>query len=274
MNRTQRKVVEGQMADFVRGRLDPKEALRVLEAVEQDSQLSDDLNIHIELQNLARSDDGAGILGSLEGVVESRPVPAMTESWWDRLHKGRRLLVPAVISLAMVLAGVATLIFLAKPSNPYVDLADLGDIAASFRMRGGSDAELLDASNRLMEGDAREAANRFERFLRMYPVSEWRPWVEYAAGLSRLSGARTAFFGIGVRYDPAEVKIGLDHLDRVLEGSSARELVEDALWYRVKGSLMLEDAAGAESGLNRILSMQGSRQAAARKLLSDLRSLH
>src|SRR5512143_2665243 len=123
MNRTQRKVVEGQMADFVRGRLDPHEALRVLEAVEQDHRLSEDLNVHIELQNLARSDDGAEFLGSLEGVVESTPAPALTESWWGRLRQSRRPLVPAVISFGVVIAGVALLMSLAKPSNPYVDLA-------------------------------------------------------------------------------------------------------------------------------------------------------
>lgn len=272
MNRTQKKAVRERMVDFVRGRLDPTDALEVLDAVEQDPGLSRELDVHVELQNLARSGAASEFL-EVPLVTEGHG-PVVSESWWGWVPRGRRLLVPVGVLLGVVVVGVISMIILSKSSNPYMGLAELGDIGASFRMRGGSDAELVDASTRLMEGDAREAANRFERFLRMYPSSEWVPWVEYAAGLSRLANARTAVLGFGTGYDPAEVKRGMEHLDRVLQGSAVRELTEDALWYSAKGSLMLGDASGAEICLNRILSMQGSRQAAARELLSDLHSLH
>lgn len=272
MNRTQKKAVKEQLADFVHGKLDPREALEVLDAVEQDPGLSKDLDVHVELQNLARSGAASEFLEIPPTTEGSRRV--VSEPRWGWIPRGRRLLIPVSVLLGVFCVGVVSLMIVSKSSNPYLDLADLGDIGESFRMRGGSDAELVDASTRLMEGDAREAATRFERFLRMYPSSEWVPWVEYAAGLSRLSNARTAVLGIGVRYDTGEVRRGVEHLDRVLEGSAVLELVEDALWYRVKGSLMLGDAGGAEAGLNRIISMRGSRQAAAQELLSELHSLH
>ncbi len=272
MNRTDRKAIRERMVDFVRGKLDPRDALEVLDAVEQDPGLSKDLDVHVELQNLARSGAASELLDISPETL--RPASAAPGPWWGWLLRGRPGLVPAGIFLGIVIVGAVFLAIYSRSSSPYANLADLGDVSASFRMRGGSDAELLDASTRLMEGDSREAANRFERFLRMYPSSEWAPWVEYAAGLSRLSNARTTVLGIRVRYDAGEVGRGLEHLDRVLEMSAVRELMEDALWYRAKGSLMLGDAAGAEAALNRILSMQGSRQAAARELLSNLQSLH
>ncbi len=273
MNRAQKKAIKSKMADFVRGKLAPHEALDVIDAVERDRELSADLDLHVELQNFARSDDALEAADFPEVSSTAARVPRFPRSWWEQVFGGRRLLVPAG-SLLLIVAGVAVFTLLQRAANPYSDLADLGDPAASFRMRGASEAELADASNRFLEGDARESAYRFERYLRMYPSSEWAPWVEYAAGISRLAGAREKVFGIGVRYDEKEVRGGLEHLDRVLAGPAVPELVEDALWYRAKGFLMLGDAGSAEAQLNQILALQGSRQVVARKLLSDLQSLH
>ncbi len=259
------------MADLVHGRLAPQDALLVLDAVERDRDLSVDLDLHVELLNLAKSDAGA----------EFRDLPVASQEvtewrrgrWWEILG-GRRVLVPAGILLGVVLAGFALISIISRAANPYGDLADLGDPTASFRTRGGSDADLVDASTRYMDGDASEAAERFERYLRMYPSSEWVPWVEYAAGLSRLSGARRTVLGIGSWYDSGEVQRGVEHLDRILGKTAVPELMEDALWYRAKGSLMLGDAGSAEANLARVITLQGSRQPAAQKLLSDLRSRH
>lgn len=274
MTRTQKKVAGERMADFVRGELAPQDALNVLDAVEQDRDLSRDLDLHVELLNLARSGAAPDLLENPAASLTLRQASSLSGSWWERLLRDRRVMVPAGALLGLAVVGFVVLTILSKGANPYGDLADLGDPGSSFRMRGGSDAELVDATARLVEGDAGEAANRFERFLRMYPASEWVPWVEYAAGLSRLSNARTAVFGVVVRCDAGEVRRGLEHLDRVLGGVTVPELIEDALWYRAKGSLMLGDAASAEANLTRILGLQGSRQPAARKLLTDLHSLH
>jgi len=262
------------MSDFVQGKLLPEDALLFLDAIEQDPDASADLDLHVGVLNIARSEDAKMFRDRREtsGRVGARGVSG--SFLWGWLLEGRRFLVPVGILLVALLAGFGLIRLSSTAANPFGDLADLGDPGASFRMRGSGDADLADAATWLTNGDPGEAARRFERYLRMYPSSEWVPWVEYAAGLSRLAEARRAFLGIRVRYEADEVERGLDHLDRVLANANYPELIEDALWYRAKGSLMLGDARNAEAYLARILASQGSRSQAARKLLSDLHSLH
>ena len=262
------------MSDFVQGKLLPEDALLFLDAIEQDPDASADLDLHVGVLNIARSEDAKMFRDRREtsGRVGARGVSG--SFLWGWLLEGRRFLVPVGILLVALLAGFGLIRLSSTAANPFGDLADLGDPGASFRMRGSGDADLADAATWLTNGDPGEAARRFERYLRMYPSSEWVPWVEYAAGLSRLAKARRAFLGIRVRYEADEVERGLDHLDRVLANANYPELIEDALWYRAKGSLMLGDARNAEAYLARILASQGSRSQAARKLLSDLHSLH
>ena len=262
------------MSDFVQGRLRPEDALLFLDAIEQDPDASADLDLHVEVLNIARSED-AEVFRVRPEMPRAAGVKGVSGgSWWGWLLEGRRVFVPAGILLAALLVGFAFIAFGPTATNPFGDLADLGDPGASFRMRGWGDADLADAATWLTNGDPGEAARRFERYLRMYPSSEWVPWVEYAAGVSRLAEARRAFLGIRVRYEVDEVRRGLDHLDRVLAHAGVPDLMEDALWYRAKGSLMLGDARNAEVYLTRILASQGSRSPAAQKLLSDLHSLH
>jgi hypothetical protein len=272
MSRKRKKATEATMSDFVQGRLSPGEALRFLDTIEQDPDVSTDLDLHVEMLNLAHSGD-VGVFRERNPLADGG-VRERAGTWWEFLLKGRRVLVPVGILLGVVLAGVAFLTLSSNAANPFGDLAEIGDAAASFRMRGGGDADLVDASSHLMAGDAGEAARQFERYLRMYPSSEWAPWVEYAAGLSHLVNARRSLLGIGVRYDPDEVRHGLEHLDRVLESSSVSELKEDAHWYRAKGSLMLGDARSAETHLKLLLAAPGSRTEAARTFLSDLHVHH
>jgi hypothetical protein len=258
------------MSDFVLGRLSPGDALRFLDTIEHDPEASADLDLHVEMLNLAHSGD-AHVFEERERIpLAGGGIRLRVESLWEHIMKRRRILAPVGILLGVILAGAVFLTLWSKAGNPYSDLAELSDPAASFRMRGGGDADLLDATTRLTEGDAGEAARRFERYLRMYPSSEWTPWVEYAAGLSHLMNARRSLLGLGVRYDSDEVRRGLEHLDRVLESPSVAELKSDAHWYRAKASLMLGDARSAETHLELLLAAPGSRAGAARAILSEL----
>jgi hypothetical protein len=274
MSRKRKKTTEGTMSDFVQGRLSPGDALRFLDAIEHDPDASVDLDLHVEMLNLAHSEDARVFQERERFPLADGGSRIRTRTLWEHIVGGRRALVPVGVLLGVILAGVAFLTLSSNAANPFGDLAEIGDPAASFRMRGAGDADLLDASSRLMEGEAGEAALRFERYLRMYPTSEWVPWVEYAAGLSHLVNARRSVLGFGVRYDSDEVRHGLEHLDRVLESPSVSELKEDAHWYRAKGSLMLGDARSAEAHLELLLASPGSRTEPARALLSEIRAHH
>jgi hypothetical protein len=261
------------MSDFVHGRLHPEEALRFLDAIEQDPEASADLDLHVEVLNIANSADAQAfrVRRKVNWTRVTRSVSrASFRSWF---FMDRRVLVPVGILLAGIALGLALILSSLASSNQFSHLADLGDLGSSFRMRGLGNADLSDAAAWLVNGQPGEAARRFERYLRMQPSGEWTPWVEYAAGLSRLAEARQVFLGIHISYNADLVKKGLDHMDRVLLIVDNPELEEDALWFRGKGYLMLGDPGSAIHCLTEIQALHRTRSEAARKLLSDLHSL-
>jgi tetratricopeptide (TPR) repeat protein len=273
MDNQSKAISDGEMSDFVHGRLQPEQALHLLDLIEQDQEASANLDLQVEILNTADSADAEAFRAKTR-LMRARLEQGTSDASWLRWHLiTRPVLVPTFILVAGVVLGFTVITSILAESDPLGDLAELDDLSSSFRLRGPSSSDLAEAANWLVNGEPEEAARRFERHLNMYPSEEWIPWVEYAAGLSRLAEARRSFLGVRVSYNADRVKRGLDHLEHVLANAENPELKEDALWYKAKGYLMLGDAQNSTVCLSQVRALQGSRSEAARGLLSRLKSL-
>jgi hypothetical protein len=262
------------ISDLVNGMLTREEALRLMEEVERDPEVSQQLDIQVELLNLARS-PGESVFRSsaAQESVFGRFLRAITARLGVVLA-ARRSLVVVGVAVAFVLVGAGVLTIRSVAANPYARLAEVRETDLPFRARSESDADLVAATELVAVQDYAAAAQRFERFLRMYPTDESALWVEYAAGVIRLAAARKSVLGVIETFDAREVDAGLQHLQRVGDRSSVPALQENALWYQAKGYLMLGKGTEAERTLHRLVSLGGSRNSPAASLLGEIQRIH
>jgi len=265
---------DDRLSSLVNGQLSPEEALRVLDEVERDEEVSHDLDLHVELLNLARSSRENPFDTSSTDESALRRGGHYFARWLGSLFVGHRSLVPVGIAVACFLGVGALLTFRLVEASPYAGLAEIREPEIPIRVRSESDADLAVAAELLTAKKYVDAARRLERFLRMYPGNESVPWVEYAAGLARLAGARKTTWWIIVHFEKPEVETGLRHLQSVVEGRDIPGLREDALWYQAKGFLMIGNLEDAEQNLRRLVSLGSGRSVAAEQMLVDLRNLH
>jgi hypothetical protein len=262
------------LSDLVNGTLTPEEALRLMDEVERNPEVSRQLDFQVELLNLARSPGEevfrisrapeSAIGRILRGIVSNLGLVLAT----------RRTFAAVGVCLAFVLVGAAVLTIRSVEANPYARLAEVRGADLPFRARSESDVDLVAATELVADRDYGAAAQRFERFLRMYPTGESVPWVEYAAGVVRLAAARKSVWGFVQSYDSKEVDAGIQHLQRVVDGRTVPALREDALWYQAKGYLMLGRVTDAEQTLQRLVLLGGGRSSAATSMLGEIQRIH
>lgn len=263
---------ESRLSDLVNGQLSPEEALRVLEEVERSPELSRDLDLHVELLNLASSPTGNPFSEPLERGSAVRAFLGSLAGKVGSIVPGRRL-APVLLLGACLLVGAGLLTIRLVVAGPYVAIAEVREPEIPIRVRSESDADLVAAAEYFSAREYVPAAERLERFLRMYPESESAPWVEYAAGVARLAGARKPAWIVLSCFDESQVEAGLGHLNSVIGRHDSPILRLDALWYQAKGLLMVGRVEEARRSLHDLAASGGSRGVAARDMLAELDNL-
>jgi hypothetical protein len=264
---------ESRLSDLVNGHLSPEEALRVLEEAERNPEVSRDLDLQVELLNLAGSTFGNLSSGEMESGSARWTFLDSLAGRVGLLVVGRRL-APLVLVGVCLLAGAGLLIVRSVAAGPYAAIAEIREPEIPIRVRAESGADLVAAAEYFSVREYIPAAERLERFLRMYPESESAPWVEYAAGVARLAGARKSTWIVLTCFDELQVEAGLRHLSSVLGRNDSPVLRSDALWYQAKGFLMVGRVEEARRSLQAITAQEGTRSGAAQQMLAELDDIH
>lgn len=244
------------LGDLVLGRLPPEEARALLERVEEDSDLSEELEIRIALSDFGLS---AGRNVWTERVIRSSRGLLWIPHWIRRTTAWTPAYVSAVTIFFFGMVVFAILRVGAGGGNQYLDLVDINRSEIEFRTRQIGDDDLKSATARYSEGRFNEGARHLDRYVRIHPQSPIVGYVRYSAALGYLAGARAYRLGIVPVADTIAVRRALALLAQAADDSSTQAITDDIRWYRALALLLVEDPESALLELERVVAAGGDR---------------
>jgi len=258
-----------KLSDLALGHLTPEESLRLLDRIEGDPDASEELDLYIEMVNLAeaRGDeifgarpDRVGGDGVFSGVRESAP------AWVQSLRPAYVLRVAAVLLIpVLMLVGADWML-----TSSYAELARVERPEFNVMVRAG-EQEDIDLAYRLLDaGQHEEALRLLERFARAFPESEIIDYVHYSAGAVYLLTAQRSFLSLFLSYDRERTVSGMGHLRQAIDHSSNMRLIEESHWLRAKGYLMLQSPEEAREELQLVIGLDGGRKKDATRLFHEV----
>jgi len=257
--------------DMAHGRLTPGESLRLFDEIENDPTASAELDLVADLMNVAAETNG--------NVFRERDrarAPLWKRLAWRIREKcdERPVLYPvgslavAMLALAMILGANALW------SNKYEELLGIDRTAFEWSVRGEGDEDVSTAYHYFTNGEYTQALESLQRYLRIHPDGELTAYVHYSTGSICLLSAKRNVLSLFTKYDPESVNTGLDHLGKATAQSNNPRLVEESLFLRAKGFLMLGREEDAIAELRRLHTLKGPKTNEARQVIERINALN
>jgi tetratricopeptide (TPR) repeat protein len=257
---------ENKVIDFALGRLSPEESLRMLDLIENDKELSSQLELANDIINVSAEhsaelfeNDRDKRRRSYFPVVRfvTRQIPA---------RLARRALETALV----VLVALSLIAYLSR--NPYASLATAERDIAIERVRGLDGQELTSAIVAFEDGRLAESISLFERFLRRHPGSPNAGAVKISIAIEYFNLSRNGLLFFPA-YDTAYVGAGIDQLKSVIDSPGSDRLKEDAHWLLANAYLMCGQVDQAVPELDRVVGIRARHGGQAAILLEEIRKL-
>jgi hypothetical protein len=249
---TQDETDRDRLIAFARGKLSREESLRVLEEVEDNEQLSRELEEVLLLMRATEEQERSKEESWRRGVIRE-PV--------------FRYLFRVAAVLVVAFASVFAVSELTK--NRYHDLATVDDSDFSVRWRGEVDEGIELARREYNGGDHDAAIGTLERIIQARPAGESMAVIHWMAAAMLLKTAERSVWGLFPRYEESRIARAMAHLD-IAMGSNNLRIQEETHWLRMKSYLMLNRPVDAAHEGEEVVRMGGGLSKGAALLLGEI----
>ena len=258
------------IVDMAQGRLTPEESLQILEGIDRDEATSADLELVVDIINLA-SESGGNVFraGERTGLSWWRRLAL----WLSRIFENDRVLHPVgvvsvvLVVLAMILGANALW------TGPYEELTGIDGTAFEWNARGPGEMDIAIAYQLFTKGEYDESVLHLDRFLRSHPNGELVEYMHYSAGVVYLLSARHTIFTLFPSYNRLKVTAGLQHLECAIARTSSPRLAEESRYLRAKGFLMLGQKEAAIAELDSVRTVDGIRAQEASQAIARIQAI-
>jgi hypothetical protein len=251
------------VVDLALGRLNPGEALDLLDTIGRDTDASEALDLAADLVNLAGEKEGNVFLPPARRGVRIHERVILWIRRLDDAH-GKVWPVGVLSAVAILMAlGLGAQQLISSRGNRYEELLRIDAEPMEWNVRGPQDADLAVAGYALAKGDEGDALRYLERYLRVHPESDVAPFVHYSAGAICLKSARSTILTFLPAYNEEQVMKGLAHLRHASLTAPSQDLRDQSRFLRAKGFLMLQQDAEAIAELDSVIDSGSGRSAEA-----------
>jgi len=200
------------VVDLALGRLNPGEALDLLDTIGRDTDASEALDLAADSSTSRGKKEGNVFLPPARRGVRIHERVILWIRRLDDAH-GKVWPVGVLSAVAILMAlGLGAQQLISSRGNRYEELLRIDAEPMEWNVRGPQDADLAVAGYALAKGDEGDALRYLERFLRVHPESDVAPFVHYSAGAICLKSARSTILTFLPAYNEEQVMKGLAHL--------------------------------------------------------------
>jgi len=259
------------LVEFAHGRLSIDESLEILDRLEQNPELSMDLDLIVHLLNAA-ADSQSDLF-----MADSKTHKSLFYTIKMELASNarRRILLGASLVLALLFFLVAKLELpnLHLP-NKFDEFTTINRATFDWNVRGGNgSSDLVTAYQLFADGKFEKSIDLLNRCAKSNSHNKIAAYAHYEAGAIYLLAARRSLFSVLATQDDDLINDGLQHLSMAIYLGSDRSLLEETYLLKAKAFLMLVKTDSALIQLDSLRVLNGIHKAEANAVIKRIHSL-